>query len=68
MIVGSGRPRTGRPKRGSYREGRDRKICIRIGEEDLKRLEKVSGYFQMTKSDYLIMCIREGFGEMNGKT
>lgn len=64
MIV-KGKPATGRPKSGSYREGRDRKLCIRISEEDIRRLEKLCGYFQMTKSDYVIMSIREGFKEVD---
>lgn len=65
MII-SGRVKTGRPKSGSYREGRGRKLCIRISEEDLKKLGKVCEYFQMSKSDYVIMSIREGFKTVKG--
>ena len=64
MII-SGRPKTGRPSAGSYREGRGKKLCIRVSDDDIYRLNKLCNHFQMTKSDYLIMCIREGFGEIN---
>ena len=59
MIIGSGKPRTGRPKRGSYREGRGRKLCIRVSDEDLKLLKFVCDIYGITKSDFVIWTIRE---------
>ena len=63
-MIGSGKPKSGRPKRGSYREGRGRKLCIRISDEDLRKLDKICERYQITKSDFIIMSIKEGFREM----
>lgn len=56
MII-SGRPRTGRPKKGSYREGRNRQLCIRIDETSLRKLERLAEHFGMTKSDLILFLI-----------
>lgn len=67
MIIGSGKPTTGRPKRGNYREGRDKKICIRVSEEDIFMLNRICDSFGMTKGDFIISSIRDAFyrvGEM----
>lgn len=59
-MLGSGKPKTGRPRRFSDREGRSKKLCIRISEGDLKLVEKGAKMYGMTKTDFVIMCIREG--------
>lgn len=68
-MIGSGRPTTGRPKRGSHREGRDHKLCIRISDKDLKKLETICSTYYISKSDLLIGLINEEYKEvlkMNG--
>jgi len=60
-MIGSGKPKTGRPKKGDYREGRDKKLCIRVSKDDLNMLERICETYQITKSDYIIMAIKEGF-------
>lgn len=61
MIVGVGKPTTGRPGRGNYREGRNKKICIRVSEEDIFMLNRVCNSLGMTKSDFIISSIRDAF-------
>ncbi len=63
MIFG-GRPTTGRPALGSDRAGRNKVLSIRISEADLKRLKRVSAFFGLTQTDYIISMIREGEEEM----
>ena len=58
-MIGSGKPTTGRPKKGNYREGRDKKLCIRISSQDLKRLDFLCKQYDITKSDFVINAIRE---------
>ena len=59
MNVGIGKPRTGRPKKGSYREGRNRKLCIRTDDETIKKLNFVCNYYGITKSDFIIEAINQ---------
>ena len=63
-MIFSGRPTTGRPKKGSHREGRDRKLCIRVDDDTIRKLEKVASYYGMTKSDLIIFSIDERFREI----
>jgi len=70
MIIGSGKPTTGRPHSGSYREGRDKKLCIRVSDDDIFMLNKVCESLGMTKSDFIIMSISDCFrslGEIKGR-
>lgn len=60
----SGRKTTGRPKKLNYRSGRDKKLCIRLSDRDLRMLNKVSEFFGMTKTDFLIERIWYGVKEM----
>lgn len=62
------RPTTGRPKSGDKREGRNKKLCIRISEIDLKRLAKLSKFYGLTKTDCIIMLINDGIYEMSKLT
>ena len=48
---------TGRPKKSSYREGRKRSLCIRLSDQDLKKLEFITDYYGISKTDFLIMKI-----------
>lgn len=48
---------TGRPKKGSYREGRNRKLCIRISDRDLNRLKYLCDIYGVTMSDFIASCI-----------
>lgn len=59
-----GRPATGRAKTLSYRQGRSKKLCIRVSERDLKRLELLTNFYGMTKTDYILSCIEDGFVAM----
>ena len=63
MIV-SGRPTTGRPKKFSYREGRNRGLYIRLSESDMRKLEALCKFFGMTKTDYILMQIDLGIDSM----
>ena len=63
-MIGSNKPTTGRPKKGNYREGRERKLCIRISVEDLKKLNYICKHYQITKSDFIIDAIKSGFKEV----
>lgn len=56
MII-TGKPTTGRPKKGTYREGRNRKLCIRIDPSSLKKLDRIAKSFGMTKSDFILYMI-----------
>ncbi len=58
-MLGQGKPRTGRPKSGSYREGRSRKLCIRISESDLHKLSAICEFLGITKSDFIIKSIND---------
>lgn len=58
-MIGSGKPTTGRPAKGNYREGRDKKLCIRISYHDLKRLDFICEYYGITKTDFIISAIEE---------
>lgn len=58
-MIGQGKPRTGRPKSGSYREGRSRKLCIRISESDLHKLSAICEFLGITKSDFIIKMIND---------
>ena len=61
-MLGSGKARTGRPKLGDERSGRDMKLCIRISKRDLRILERVCSFYGITKTDYIIQMIRSGEG------
>lgn len=50
---------TGRPKSDSYRRDRNKKLCIRISEEDLKLLQKIADFYDISKTDFIIMKIDE---------
>jgi len=63
-MIGSGRPKTGRPKDGSYRQGRNKKLCIRLSDGDLRKLEEVCNYYYISKSDFLIDAITSAFKEV----
>lgn len=65
-MIGSGKPTTGRPKKGSERSNRNRKLCIRISDEDLKCLEYVCKKLDITKTDYIILMIRNGVDIISG--
>ena len=67
-MIGSGKPKTGRPETGSPREGRNRKLCIRISDDDLKLLNHICDTFGITKSDYIILSIRNGVDTIDGNT
>ena len=60
-MIGSGRARTGRPKHGSPREGRSKKLCIRVSESDLRMLEAVANYYYISKTDFIISAISSEF-------
>ena len=62
-MIGEGRPTTGRPKKFSYREGRKKTLCIRLSEDDLALLDRLSSFYGVTKTDYIIMKIRSGWDE-----
>lgn len=59
MLIGNGKPKTGRPESGSYREGRDRKLCIRLSDSDLAKLTDICRFFGITKSDFVIKAIND---------
>jgi len=59
MIRCNGKARTGRAKRGSYRQGRNKKLCIRLSEFDLAKLNRLCDYYGMTKADIIINAIDE---------
>ena len=65
MVI-SGRPTTGRPKKGNYREGRNKQLCIRIDTTSLKKLERVASSLGMTKSDFILYMIDLEYGKMGG--
>lgn len=65
-MIGSGKPATGRPKKGSERSGRNCKLCIRLSDEDLKDLEFVCNSFGITKTDYILTMIRKGVDSISG--
>lgn len=60
-MLGQGRATTGRPKKGDQREGRGRKLCIRISDSDLKKLEKVCSEYGISKTDFLISAIEDAY-------
>ena len=60
-MIGSGRARTGRPRQGSPREGRSKKLCIRVREGDLRMLEAVAKYYDISKTDFIISAILSEF-------
>ena len=64
MMLGAGKPRTGRPEKGSYREGRDKKLCVRVSDSDINMLNRICEAYQITKSDFIIMSIKEGFSKL----
>ena len=64
-MLGEGKPTTGRPKKFSSRSGRSKTLCIRISPEDLELLGRLAAFYGMTKTDYLILKIRQGMAEIN---
>lgn len=63
----SGRPTTGRPKKSSYREGRDSGLYIRISGEMKEKLKRLCSYYGMTKTDFILWQIDICFNEMRRK-
>ena len=63
-MIGAGLPKTGRPKKLSEREGRDRQLCIRISNRDLRKLNDICSHMAVTKTDFLTMCIQETWAKM----
>jgi len=59
-----GKRTTGRPKKFDDRSGRDRKICIRISERDIRKLERLREYYGLTKTDFLISQIENAYYRM----
>jgi len=55
---------TGRPKKFSYREGRTKKLCIRVSELDLVKLERVCKYYGISKTDFILMSIYDEIGRI----
>ena len=64
MIIGSGKPKKGRPKNGSYRQGRDCKLCIRLSSNDLRKLNKLCDIYSITKADFIIKSINDALREV----
>ena len=58
-MLGSGKPKTGRAKKYTERSNREKQLCIRISETDLKMLNRICKKYGVTKTDFLIGCIRE---------
>ena len=58
-MIGEDRQKTGRPKKGSYREGRCRKMCVRMSEIDIRKLNYICSYYGITKSDFVASSIEE---------
>jgi hypothetical protein len=54
---------TGRPKKMSYRSGRNKKLCIRVSDDDLKRLEYVAHFYNKSKSDIILLEIERSYYE-----
>ena len=65
-MIPVGKPTTGRPKSGSYREGRDQKLCIRVSKATLKKLDILSKSYGISKTDYIISEIDMAFERING--
>ena len=57
LMIPEGRPTTGRPKKGSYRERRARGFYIRIGELDLRKLRIICERLGITRTDYILSAI-----------
>lgn len=57
-VMPPGKPTTGRAKKGSFRSGRSKKLCIRISEEDLHILGRLAQNYGLTKSDFVIELVR----------
>lgn len=57
LMIPEGRPTTGRPKKGSYREKRTHGFYIRIGELDLRKLRTICDHFGITRTDYILSAI-----------
>ena len=64
MVEPSGRAKTGRPKKASYRENRTCQLNIRLSEDDMRHLSTLADFYGMTKTDYILMKIDEGLIEM----
>lgn len=60
----TGKKTTGRPKKFNYRSGRDHKICIRVSEIDIRKLEKLCEFYGVTKTDFLISQIENAYYRM----
>lgn len=65
MIDISGRAKTGRPKKRSYREGRTRQLNIRLSDRDMDCLNELASFYGVTKTDLVLLFIERGVREMN---
>lgn len=59
---------TGRPKKGSNRSGRNRKLCIRLSDDDLKKLNFICNRLDITKTDFIVQMIHKGVDMIRGNT
>lgn len=65
-MIGSGKPKTGRPKDGDCRSGRNRRLCIRLSDSDLKKLTDICDFYQVSKTDFIIDSILSEYQEKHG--
>lgn len=56
-MIPEGKPTTGRPKKGSYRENRKEGLYIRVSRDDLKKLDAVCEALCITRTDYILTKI-----------
>ena len=63
-MIPEGKPTTGRPKRGSYRERRNRGLYIRVTGDDLIKLDKLCEILGITRTDYILSKIEMDYERM----
>lgn len=56
-MIPEGKPTTGRPKKGSYRERRNCSIYIRASGDDLMKLDAICKELGITRTDYILSKI-----------
>lgn len=56
-MIPEGKPTTGRPKKGSYRESRNYGIYIRASGDDLMKLDAICKMLGITRTDYILSKI-----------
>lgn len=59
-----GKRTTGRPKKFDDRSGRNRKICIRVSEFDIRKLDLLCEFYGLTKTDFIISQIENAYYRM----